>query len=128
MQREGRMRFLRQHDGHLGRDPFHPHRPRSLCLQRCSNLAAVLILSSQTVIKTGSFVDCIHLASVMIPGSVMGIGASAFLACSGLLGVRIPSLVTTLGATASIHVPSASVEVYKATPPWDTYILIIVSQ
>lgn len=110
--------------------------------QSCDSLTSIDIPSGVTSLGESAFLACSGLLGVRIPALVTSIGDNAFRGCTSLASIYVdaaapPALGTTLGATsaflnidatARIHVPSASVDTYKATPPWDTYISIIVSQ
>ena len=74
---------------------------------------------------------CSELTSVTIPRSVVHIDHAAFYGCSGLEDVycfadNVPTTVRSAFqaiplATATLHVPAASVEKYKATSPWNEF-------
>ena len=94
----------------------------------CSGLTSVSIPNSVTSIGNSAFDDCSGLTSVTIGNSVTSIGSSAFSGCSELLDVycyaeNVPStkssaFTSSSIADATLHVPAASIDSYKATRPW----------
>ena len=78
-----------------------------------------------------AFHDCYNLSSVTIGNSVESIGDCAFLYCESLRDVychaeQVPSAenYTFLDSnieSATLHVPSASVEIYSDTEPWSGF-------
>ncbi len=94
----------------------------------CDGLTSVTIPNSVTSIGGWAFRDCDGLTSVTIPNSVTSIGYRAFATCSELLDVycyaeKVPSteydaFEGSYPKYATLHVPDASIESYKATSPW----------
>ena len=84
-----------------------------------------------TSIGYDAFSDCSGLTSVTIPNSVTSIGYGAFASCSILYDIycyaeNVPStekkaFLYSPIADATLHVPAASVESYKATAPWSSF-------
>ncbi|MBR0361889.1 MAG: leucine-rich repeat protein [Paraprevotella sp.] len=81
-------------------------------------------------IRDNTFGNCSGLTSVTIGSGVESIGGSAFYYCSKLLDVycyaeNVPSTQSNAFssspiADATLHVPNASVDSYKATAPWSS--------
>ena len=97
----------------------------------CSGLTSVTIGNSVTSIGGEAFNGCRGLTSVTIGNSVTSIGISAFRNCSELLDVycyaeKVPSTEShefygSYPEYATLHVPDASVDSYKATEPWSRF-------
>ena len=97
----------------------------------CSGLTSVTIPNSVTSIGLGAFESCSGLTSVTIPNSVTSISIYAFWFCSELLDVycyaeNVPSTQyyafdSSLIEDATLHVPDASIDSYKATAPWSSF-------
>jgi hypothetical protein len=95
----------------------------------------VTIPNSVTSIEDGTFIGCSGLTSVTIGNSVTSIGQSAFSGCSELTDVycyaeQVPSSKSDAFANsyveyATLHVPDASIEDYKATAPWSGFRTIV---
>ncbi|MEE0984197.1 MAG: Ig-like domain-containing protein [Bacteroidaceae bacterium] len=98
---------------------------------QCSGLTSVTIGKSVTSIEDFAFEDCSGLTSVTIPNSVTSIGWGAFSNCPELLDVycyaeKVPSTVSYAFdgyyiQNATLHVPAASIDSYKATEPWSSF-------
>lgn len=100
----------------------------SLCYG-CSKLSEVEFPNTITRINQTAF-QWTGLTSVTIPSSVTRIDAQAFAQCKKLVEVIMePTTPPTFGgsvfvgctALASIYVPDASVEAYKAASGWSTF-------
>ena len=97
----------------------------------CSGLTSVTIPNSVTSIGHYAFSGCSGLTSVTIGNSVKSIGGAAFMDCSGLKDVycyaeKVPStdsfaFVFLPIQNATLHVPAASIDSYKATEPWSSF-------
>ena len=84
-----------------------------------------------TSIEYYAFRYCSGLTSVTIGNSVESIGNEAFAYCSKLLDVycyaeKVPSTESNLfngsyPENATLHVPAASIDSYKATAPWSSF-------
>ena len=94
-------------------------------------MISVTIDNSVESIGDYAFSYCKGLTSVIIGNSVESIGGFAFDGCSKLLEVycyaeKVPSTdVSAFGGSypeyATLHVPDASIESYKATKPWSSF-------
>ena len=97
----------------------------------CSGLTSVTIPNSVTSIEYYAFYGCSGLTSVTIPNSVTSIGMNAFRDCSELLDVycyaeKVPATESdafdgSYPEYATLHVPDASIDSYKATAPWSSF-------
>ena len=97
----------------------------------CSGLTSVTIGNSVTSIGDEAFYGCSGLTSVTIPNSVTSIGEYAFSGCSKLIDVycyaeKVPSTESnafngSYPENATLHVPAASIDSYKATAPWSGF-------
>lgn len=97
----------------------------------CKSLSSVDIPNFVTSIGSFAFYNCFALTSVNIPNSVTSIGNSAFRGCSHLKEVICYAKdVPTTGdyvfnknnvASATLMVPAASVEKYKAAEQWKEF-------
>jgi len=119
---------------------------------RCRRWAtSVVIPEGVTSISTSAFDGCSGVTSVIIPASVTILGYHAFWDCSSLTdvfcyAVKVPTRDPNIfiGSTddyilreslkffnesyissATLHVPAASVEEYKATYPWEDFGAIV---
>ena len=91
----------------------------------------LVIPNSVTSIGKYAFVDCSGLTSVTIPNSVTSIGRYAFRDCPDLLDVycyaeKVPSTDSdafdgSYPEYATLHVPDASIDSYKASAPWSGF-------
>ena len=89
------------------------------------------IPNSVRIIGNGAFAGCSCLTIAMIPQSVTKIENFAFQGCSGLTDIYCyAETVPTTSSSAfrgtpigdvTLHVPAASIEIYKATYPWSGF-------
>ena len=101
----------------------------------CSGLTSVTIPNSVTSIGDRVFCKCTGLTSVTIPNSVTRIWDWTFGYCKKILDVycyaeKVPSTSPYAFSSSSIsiatlHVPDASIDSYKATEPWSSFGSII---
>ncbi len=97
----------------------------------CSSLTSVTIPEGVTSIGYMAFSGCSGLTSITIPESVTSIGSYAFSDCSSLTNVycyaeNVPStdfyaFDNSPISSATLHVPAASVDAYKAEYPWNRF-------
>ena len=97
----------------------------------CSGLTSVTIPNSVKSIGGDAFSGCSGLTSVTIGNSVTSIGEYAFNDCSKLIDVycyaeKVPStdndaFYSSNYKNATLHVPAASIDSYKATYPWSEF-------
>ena len=101
---------------------------RDYAFYGCSGLTSVTIGNSVTSIGEYAFSSCSGLTSVTIGNSVTSIEDWAFRNCPELLDVycyaeKVPSTYSeafdgSYPENATLHVPDASIDSYKATAPW----------
>ena len=121
------------------------------CFYGCSSLTSINLPSSVTSLGEGCFHACSSLTSIDIPSSVTSIGEVCFFGCFALTSIVIPSSVTSIGDNcfifclslqtmiceiptaikvdffetpieqATLYVPEASLDSYKATSPWSSF-------
>ena len=106
----------------------------------CSGLTSVTIPNSVTSIGESAFSFCSSLTSVTIGNSVKSIGAWAFYDCLELKDIycyadNVPAAYSypysnldnicyafaSSIANATLHVPAASIDSYRATEPWNWF-------
>ncbi len=97
----------------------------------CSALTSVTIGNSVASIGDYAFYECSGLTSVTIGSGVESIGNYAFYSCPDLLDVycyaeKVPSTESnafdgSYPENATLHVPDASIDSYKATAPWSSF-------
>lgn len=105
----------------------------SSAFSACSALACVHIPKSLTVIADYTFYYCRSLTSISIPKNITNIGYSAFISCQlsdvYCYAEEVPSTSSSftlaLVSKATLHVPAASLEAYKATAPWSKFGTIV---
>lgn len=97
-------------------------------------MASITIPNSVTSISAYAFFNCSELKSVIIPNSVTSINFFAFYFCTKLTDIycyagNVPttsSLVfSDIFEHATLHVPSASIDSYKAESPWNSFKKIV---
>ena len=103
----------------------------------CSGLTSVTIPNSVTSIEVGAFKNCSGLTSVNIGNGVKNIYEQAFANCAELTDVycyaeNVPTtqsdaFYSSYTEYATLHVPAASVEQYKATAPWSNFGRIVAT-
>ena len=97
-------------------------------LQGCNT---TIIPNSVKSIGECAFYDCSGLTSVTIGNSVESIGEEAFASCINISDVychaeKVPSTESdafegSYPENATLHVPAASIDSYKATKPWSSF-------
>ena len=97
----------------------------------CSGLTSITIPNGVTSIDEATFYECSGLTSITIPGNVTTIGQWAFYGCSNLLDMfcyaeNVPNTGNNVFnrsniANATLHVPAASMDAYKAAEPWKQF-------
>ena len=97
----------------------------------CSGLTSVTIPNSVTSISQQAFSGCSSLTTVTIGSGMKSIGSRAFADCHELTDVycyaeQVPGTYSNAFQNsyieyATLHVPAASIELYKATEPWSLF-------
>ena len=97
----------------------------------CSALISAEIPSSVSSIGESTFRDCESLTTIIIPNSVTAISSAAFMGCNKLSVVYcyaeiVPATEPDIFKNSSIenatlYVPSAGLEQYKAKAPWSSF-------
>ena len=110
---------------------------RAAAFLGCSGLTSVTIPNSVTSIEESAFNKCTGLISVNIGNGVESIGYGAFANCAELTDVycyaeNVPFTESNPFSGsyieyATLHVPAASVEQYKATAPWSNFGAIVAT-
>ena len=103
----------------------------------CSSLTSVNIPNSVTSIGDRAFYKCSGLTSVNIGNGVKSIGEEAFADCAELTDVycyaeNMPYTESnafdgSYTEYATLHVPAASIEQYKAKAPWSNFGAIVAT-
>ena len=98
---------------------------------RCSNLYSVQIFEGVEAIGYSAFGECNNISYVILPNSLTKIDNYAFYNCSKLNEVicfadNVPTTASNVFynspiASATLNVPSASVDLYKASAPWKDF-------
>ena len=89
----------------------------------CTNLIAVTIPDTVTIISHGAFGQCTRLTTINIPEGVKTIGKGAFAGCISLKEIRIPDSVIIIGDWAfaaclsltSIRIPQGMKKISRYT-------------
>ncbi|MBQ6194209.1 MAG: leucine-rich repeat domain-containing protein [Prevotella sp.] len=95
-------------------------------------MTSIIIPNSVTSIGADAFNNCRALKSVTIGNSVTSIGERAFCLCVVLTDVycyakSVPTATSdafsssSYNTTATLHVPAASIELYRAAVPWKNF-------
>ena len=104
---------------------------------KCASLTTITFPNNVTTISYYSFYECKSLTTVIIGNGIKKIGEAAFGACSKIADVTcyaeaIPNTNTYIDVfkdsnikSAILHVPSASVNAYKAAYPWKNFKSIV---
>lgn len=97
----------------------------------CSSLISITIPNSVISIGEGAFEGCADLTSITIGNGIQNIGSLAFGTCPNLTDItcyakKVPSTNSNAFKDsyiefATLHVPSASVNTYKAATPWKNF-------
>lgn len=97
----------------------------------CSGLTSVIIPNNVTTVGEYAFRDCSSLTSITIGSGIKKIDNEAFASCKELADVycyaiNVPntknnSFNNSYIDYATLHVPSASVNAYKAAAPWKNF-------
>ena len=103
----------------------------SYAFSGCFGLTSVTIPNSVTSIGESAFNGCSGLTSVTIGSGVKTIGSASFANCPELIdvycyAVDVPSTLSnafngSYPEYATLHVPTGSIESYKATAPWSSF-------
>ena len=101
----------------------------------CSSLTSINIPNSVTKIGNNAFYSCSSLTSINIGSSIKDIDANAFASCAKLQDVycyseNVPSTQADSFKDsyidyATLHVPAASINVYKTAEPWKNFKSIV---
>ena len=97
----------------------------------CTGLTSVTLPSSVTSIGSFAFMGCTNLTTVTLPYNLSTINSMAFAECSQLQDVycyaeKVPSISNNTFSdsnikNATLHVPEASVDTYKASAYWKDF-------
>lgn len=101
----------------------------------CNGLTAVTIPDGVTTIEDYAFRNCAGLTTLTIGSGVTTIGVGAYMNCPKLadvtcLAASVPTTSTSAfkdskADNATLHVPAASVNAYKAKEPWKNFKSIV---
>lgn len=108
---------------------------KSEAFNLCTDLTAVTIPDGVTTIEDYAFRNCAGLTTLTIGSGVTTIGVGAFMNCPKLadvtcLAASVPTTSTSAfkdskADNATLHVPAASVNAYKAKEPWKNFKSIV---
>ena len=96
----------------------------------CEKLASITLPASLTSIGNGAFLHCISLTNINLPNSLTSIGDGAFGECHALMDITCLATTPPAGAhifdpqtyeEATLHVPAAAVDAYKAAQGWSMF-------
>ena len=103
--------------------------------RNCKGLTSVTLPDGLTSIGHRAFYNCLNLKKVDIPASVTNIDDDAFAFCQNLEDVYCRATTPPYtknsrqfrkgNPEATLHVPAASLQVYKATAPWRDFKYIV---
>lgn len=101
----------------------------------CSSLASINIPNKVTSIDEKALYGCLSLTSITIGSKIQSIGSKAFAKCSNLTDVncyanKVPNTNSDAFDESyidyvTLHVPAASVNLYKAAEPWKNFKSIV---
>lgn len=104
-------------------------------LGNCEHLESVDLPKSLTVIDRGVFFNCPALTQITIPENVESLGELLFWNSDNLTDIYnlavVPQQITPFHRNVSrltVHVPSESVEAYKAAPVWKEMTIIPIEE
>ena len=97
----------------------------------CENLTSITIGNNVEIIGNSAFDDCRSLTTITLPASIKEIRRQAFCDCSNLTSLYCkatnpPLFESSSSFNATIYVPMASVDAYKAADGWRSYASRIV--
>ena len=97
----------------------------------CSGLTDLIIPNNVTIIGYSAFKDCRKLSQVTLGSKINSIGSLAFASCQEITDVyclaeNLPSTYTDAFQDsyinyANLHVPTASIDAYRAAEPWKNF-------
>ena len=103
--------------------------------ENCSSITSITIPNSVKQINSYAFLGCTGLTSVIIGSGILSINSKTFASCSQLVDVYCYSEnVPNTGTDAfegsyieyvTLHVPDASIDLYKAAEPWKYFNKIV---
>ena len=103
----------------------------------CTGLTSITIPNSVTRIRMNSFSYCSSLTSIIIGSGIKSIESKAFAYCSELTDVycyaeNVPSTNNDTFSEsyidyATLHVPTTSIDAYKAKEPWKNFKSIVAA-
>lgn len=100
----------------------------------CTSLTSITIPNSVTTIERYSFCECSELKILTLGSSVTEIQNGAFSGCNQITDVycypiRVPrdgsNIFSSYITEATLHVPSASIDLYREKSPWNTFKAIV---